>query len=208
MTEGYLISGMYLVAQLLIAETQCASVAVLMVGSQTVGAGHFAESSSPAQTDLAATELKVGIVPNQALALLLLLLLEHLTASHLSAQNSTAENLTAEKLAESLVAETLTDSKVGKLQSVGHFVSTARGSLAFDASAPFGADFVCCAPCFSVLVLVLHGASVYFCAVENAALYLAYSAENDALAAGTVFLAAGIPAAAAGNLAAAASAEF
>ena len=106
------------------------------------------------------------------------------------------------------MAETLTDSKVGKLQSVGHFVSTARGSLAFDASAPFGADFVCCAPCFSVLTLVLHGASVYFCAVENAALYLAYSAENDALAAGTVFLAAGIPAAAAGNLAAAASAVF
>ena len=106
------------------------------------------------------------------------------------------------------MAESLRDSKVGKLQSVGHFVSTARGSLAFDASAAFCADSVCCVPCFSVLTLVLHGASVYFCAVENAALCLACSAENDASAAGTVSLAAGIPAAAAGNLAAAASAEF
>ena len=108
-TKEYLISGIGLVARLLIAETQCASVAIPMVGSQTVGAGHFAQSSSPAQTDLAAIELKVGIVPNQALTLLLLFLLQHLTASHLSAQDSTAENLTAEKLAESLVAETLTD---------------------------------------------------------------------------------------------------
>ena len=109
MTEGYLISGMSLLARLLIALTQCASVAIQMAGSQPVGAGQFAESLKPQTDDLAATESKVGTVPNQALALLLLLLLQRLTASHLSAQNSTAEKLTAEKLAESLVAETLTD---------------------------------------------------------------------------------------------------
>ena len=155
---------------------------------------------SPAQTHLAATEPKVGIVPNQAL------LFEYLTASHLSAQDLTAENWTAEKLAHSLVAETLTDSKVGKLQSAGHFVLAVGGSLAFDAFAVFCAVSVCCDPCFSVLFL--HGASVYFCAVENAALHLACSAENYASAAGTVSLAAGILAAVAGNLAAAALAEF
>ena len=54
------------------------------------------------------------------------------------------------------------------------------------------------------MILVLHAASVYFCAAENAALFL----ENDASAAETVSLAAGIPAAAAGNLVAGALAEF
>lgn len=54
------------------------------------------------------------------------------------------------------------------------------------------------------MIPVLHAASVYFCAAENAALFL----ENDASAAETVSSAAGIPAAAAGNWAVAALAEF
>ena len=78
--------------------------------------------------------------------------------------------MTAEQLAESL-----RDSKVGKLQSVEHFESASDAFCA-----------VCCAPCFSVSILVWQGASVYFSAAENAALIL----ENDVSVAETVSLAA------------------
>ena len=122
----------------------------------------------------------------------LVLLLARLNAGRLPALDLTAEKL----LAGSLMAQSLMDSKVGKLQSVEHFVS----DVACEA---FCADSVCCV--FSVSILVLQGASgCFYVAVENAALFLG----NYASAAETVSLAAGTPAVAAGNWAAAAWAEF
>ena len=124
--------------------------------------------------------------------LVFVLLLARLNAGRLPALDLTAEKL----LAGSLMAQSLMDSKVGKLQSVEHFVS----AVACEA---FCADSACCV--FSVSILVLQGASgCFYVAVENAALFLG----NYASAAETVSLAAGTPAVAAGNWAAAAWAEF
>ena len=122
----------------------------------------------------------------------LVLLLARLNAGRLPALDLTAEKL----LAGSLMAQSLMDSKVGKLQSVEHFVS----DVACEA---FCADSVCCV--FSVSILVLQGASrCFYVAAESAALFLG----NYVSAAETVSLAAGTPAVAAGNWAAAAWAEF